>query len=54
MNDIVKYLTVQFVEFIEKPKEKKERISKDHIAIYWFGLLPFAIKYIVKRFKKTA
>ena len=54
MNDFVKYLTIQFMQFIENPKEKKERINKDEIAIHWFGLIPFTLKFIAKRFKKTA
>lgn len=54
MNDFVKYLTIQFMQFIDNPKEKKTRIDKGPMSIHWFGLIPFTLKIIVKRFKKTA
>lgn len=52
-NDYVKFLTEQFVTYIDKPKDerKKEKTKKEQ-SVYsnnWFGLFPFTIKLLLKR-----
>lgn len=56
VNDLVKYLTVQLVEKINQPKEKKSenRAGKEEMSYSsrWFGLIPFSIRMFTKRFQK--
>ncbi len=54
MNDFLKYLTIEFVHFIEKPKKKRKKNVKSSTSIHWFGLIPVTLKVIANRLKKTA
>lgn len=54
-NDYIKFLTQQFVKFMNVPKaerklqrENKKKLKKPFVS-NWFGLLPFAIMMLVKR-----
>lgn len=56
-NDFVKFLTVQFVERLEQPKQKKlknEKTNTNNFATKWFGLIPVSLKIYAKKFKKNA
>ena len=54
-NDFVKYLTVQLVERIEKPKPKtSEPKQAKSLSIHWFGLIPVSLKIFIKRFQKNS
>lgn len=53
-NDFVKYLTVQLVEHIDKPKQKRLGAKQTKsFSSHWFGLIPVSIKMIAKRFQKN-
>jgi hypothetical protein len=54
LQDFVKYLTKEFVQYVNTPKE--ERVSKQQPPKVswdqqWFGLLPLAISMFLKRKK---
>ncbi len=51
-NDFVKYLTVQLVEKMDKPKQKRSKKSTS-LSSHWFGLIPMSIKMVAKRFQKN-
>lgn len=55
-NDYIKFLTQEFVTYVDKPKE--ERKKKKHVRnkmdkpLYtskWFGLIPFALLMAIKK-----
>ena len=55
-NDYIKFLTQEFVTYVDKPKE--ERRKKKHVRnkmekpMYtskWFGLIPFALRIAIKK-----
>jgi hypothetical protein len=43
-NDIVKYLTQEFVRFIDTPKENRKKKQKESWASRWFGMIPMSFK----------
>lgn len=57
-NDYVKYVTQQFVSYVDTPSEqrkaKKEERKANQLpfAYRWFGLIPFAISQLF-HFKKS-
>jgi hypothetical protein len=48
-NDYVKFVTQQFVRYIDQPKEeriqqrRKRKEERDSFIHRWFGVIPFAI-----------
>lgn len=48
-NDYVKFVTQQFVRYIDQPKEeriqqrRKRKEERDSFVHRWFGVIPFAI-----------
>ncbi|RLL48091.1 YqzE family protein [Oceanobacillus piezotolerans] len=53
-NDYIKFLTEQFVSYMDLPPEekKKRRVEgneRPSISNRWFGVLPFAFKSIRKK-----
>ncbi|MCF6094204.1 YqzE family protein [Microaerobacter geothermalis] len=51
-NDLVKYLTVEMVRFLEKPRKenKREEVKiRENWSSRWFGLIPFSLKMWMKR-----
>ncbi|OEF99609.1 hypothetical protein BHF71_08275 [Vulcanibacillus modesticaldus] len=57
-NDLVKYLTVQFVERIDNPRSKNLTIdyhnpNHDSFSTRWFGLIPLSLKIMARRFQKN-
>lgn len=56
--DYIKYLTKEFVAYVDLPAEekKKRKISKTKTQPFysnrWFGLLPYAFKSFLQRVKK--
>ncbi|TGB04320.1 YqzE family protein [Halobacillus salinus] len=54
-NDYVKFLTEEMVKYMQMSKEeKKDRKAKKpskKSSLYWFGVLPIAIKMFRKRWK---
>lgn len=55
-NDFVKYLTVQLVERIDKPKaSKKSKKNKNRsLSTHWFGIIPISLKLFLKRSQKKS
>ncbi len=57
-NDYVKYVTQQFVSYVDTPSEKRKamkeerRASKPPFAYRWFGLIPFALAQAFKQKRK--
>jgi hypothetical protein len=43
-NDIVKYLTQEFVRYIDTPKENRKKKQKESWDSRWFGMIPMALK----------
>jgi hypothetical protein len=52
MNDIVKFLTQEFVKFIDTPKDKRQRKNKERWSTRWFGLIPFAVRMVLHKKSK--
>ncbi|SDY55355.1 YqzE-like protein [Evansella caseinilytica] len=56
-NDYVKYLTQQFVTYVDLPKEERQarreekRLLRPPKAYRLFGLIPFAVSQALRRLK---
>ncbi|WP_019154484.1 YqzE family protein [Robertmurraya massiliosenegalensis] len=54
-NDYVKYITETVVKYIDQPKDERIKIkqekkeSKAGFWFRWFGILPYALKDVVKK-----
>ncbi|MFN7251174.1 MAG: YqzE family protein [Anaerobacillus sp.] len=57
-NDYVKYVTQQFVSYVDTPSEKRKEMRQERkanklpFAYKWFGLLPYAIGQMFNSKKK--
>ncbi len=56
-NDLVKYVTQQFVTYLDKPKDQKiqqknERKSSQPPLSKWFGIIPLGFMLIMRKKKK--
>lgn len=57
-NDYVKFMTQQFVSYIDSPAEEKKqrkqekKEEKELFTSKWFGILPLALKMLVDKEKK--
>ncbi|MBD7967097.1 YqzE family protein [Paenibacillus gallinarum] len=53
-NDLIRYITEQVVEHMEKPKEerKSSRKRKEPWQTKWFGMLPFGVSMWASEKKK--
>lgn len=57
MNDYVKFMTQEIVQYMDKPKDdrKKQRQQKKRerqpFAVRWFGVLPYALIMMKRRQK---
>ncbi|WLR43916.1 YqzE family protein [Bacillus carboniphilus] len=56
-NDYIKFVTEQFVKYMDKPKsvrkkDRKKRRKSEPLLTKWFGIIPFSIELFVKRKKK--
>lgn len=43
-NDLIKYVTKEFLRSIEHPKEKKKRKRREPIAMRMFGMIPLSLQ----------
>jgi len=56
-NDYVKYLTQTFVQYMDQPKEERQKLRaerkglKEPFMLRWFGVLPYLIMFSFKRRK---
>ncbi|WP_199425704.1 YqzE family protein [Thermaerobacillus caldiproteolyticus] len=54
-NDYVKFVTQQFVTYMDQPKEerKKKRVQrkqeKPELLYRWFGMIPFSLRLLFRR-----
>ncbi|CAI9388769.1 YqzE family protein [Niallia sp. Sow4_A1] len=54
-NDYVKYLTQTFVQYMDQPKEERQKLRaerkglKEPFMLRWFGVLPYLIMFSFKR-----
>ncbi|WP_312092228.1 YqzE family protein [Niallia sp.] len=53
-NDYVKYLTQTFVQYMDQPKEQRQKLKeekkglKEPFMLRWFGILPYLIMFSLK------
>lgn len=59
-NDYIKYMTEQFVTFIDTPQEERRRKRDEQhnekfqaFSHRWFGILPFIIRFVFKKDGRT-
>ena len=51
-NAYLKFLTEEFVKYLNSPKEnrkEKKVAEKDAYLNRWFGVLPFSLKFFIRR-----
>lgn len=57
-NDYVKYVTQQFVSFVDTPSDKRKALKEERkanqppLAYRWFGLIPYALAQLFNFNKK--
>jgi YqzE-like protein len=57
-NDYVKYMTQQFVTYIDSPKEERKqkremkKSEKEAFVNRWFGVLPLGVSLMYRRYKE--
>ncbi|WP_010678099.1 YqzE family protein [Bacillus timonensis] len=57
-NDYVKFVTQQFVKFIDQPKEvrkatkQQRKEEQEPLTNRWFGIMPLAVSLMFKKNKK--
>ncbi|ANB61715.1 yqzE-like family protein [Anoxybacillus amylolyticus] len=55
MNDYMKFMTQQFVRYMDQPKEERKRMreqrkqEKPPLLSHWFGMIPFALQMFFRR-----
>lgn len=58
-NDYVKYLTVEWLNYMDQPKEIRKEQKKSHkgtrppLLSHWFGIIPLSIGMLFKRNEKS-
>ncbi|WP_216831714.1 YqzE family protein [Alkalihalobacterium elongatum] len=58
-NDYVKFVTQQFVSYVDRPKEerlamkKQKKEARQPIQYQMFGMIPLAISMVIKKNKKN-
>lgn len=49
-NDIVKFMTEEFVRYINTPKaERKKKAPKENWATRYFGMIPMALRMFLRK-----
>ncbi|MFX3624887.1 MAG: YqzE family protein [Ectobacillus sp.] len=54
-NDYVKFVTQQFVTYMDSPKQDRKqkrqqrRSEKELFSVRWFGVLPLSLKLLYKK-----
>lgn len=54
-NDYVKFVTQQFVRYMDQPKEERKKQRKERkqekppLLYHWFGMLPLSLKLLFRR-----
>lgn len=57
-NDYVKFMTEEIVRYMNLPQEEKKKRkeekkqSKESRSNHWFGVIPFAVKLLIKQRKR--
>lgn len=52
-NDIVKYLTQEFVRYIDTPKNERKRKQKEQWSSRMFGMIPMSLRIFSNKVRKT-
>ncbi|MBM7660866.1 hypothetical protein JOC85_001638 [Bacillus mesophilus] len=58
LNDFIKYLTQQFVTYLDKPKQQRIQTKQDRkstqppLLSRWFGIVPLGFMLYMKKEKK--
>jgi hypothetical protein len=58
LNDLVKYLTQQFVTYLDSPKDHRKQVkntkksSQPPFILRWFGIIPFGFMMFFKKGRK--
>lgn len=52
-NDIVKYLTQEFVKYIDTPKSERKRKPKELWSFRLFGMIPMSLWMFSQKMRKT-
>lgn len=53
--DLLKYITAQMIEYIEKPSEERKKMAalrKEEWSRRWFGMVPVAVKIAIEKWKR--
>ncbi|MBP1932823.1 YqzE family protein [Ammoniphilus resinae] len=50
-NDIVKYITQEFVKYIDTPKNERKKRMKRRGSTHWFGMIPLALRMVFRKKK---
>ncbi|KAA0549440.1 YqzE family protein [Bacillus sp. BGMRC 2118] len=56
-NDLVKYVTQQFVTYLDQPKQERKQLRQDRklteppVMSRWFGVLPLGFMLMMKKDK---
>ncbi|MFD1850613.1 YqzE family protein [Oceanobacillus bengalensis] len=53
-NDYIKFMTEQFVTYLDRPREERKKRKLEQkvsygVSNYWLGVLPFVLKSIRKK-----
>jgi len=51
-NDIVKYITQEFVKYIDTPKNERKKKVRSKGSSHWFGMIPLAIRMVFRKRKE--
>ncbi|CAM4127047.1 hypothetical protein BAMA_22465 [Bacillus manliponensis] len=57
-NDYIRYVTQQFVSYMDVPKEDRKqkrqqrRAEREPFLNRWFGIVPFSAAFVYERVKK--
>lgn len=47
--DLVKFLTQEFVKYVETPKTQRHKKSNEAWSSRWFGMIPMSIKMMFRK-----
>ncbi|GGE46685.1 hypothetical protein GCM10011391_26910 [Pullulanibacillus camelliae] len=58
-NDYVKYLTEQFVQYMNQPRTERQSLRQEKkgarppVRYHLFGMIPYAFSHYIKKFKRA-
>lgn len=48
-NDLVKFITQEFVKYMDTPKSSRREKQKEKWSTRWFGMIPMSINMMFRR-----